>query len=135
MGTYFKTQSKLTHFIKSMFQKHEIVGPHIWQYIISLDLWSSVILDKGLKCTIENLRKYIFRNKPSEKAELFNNYFYDQFSGPSDYNINIGWSNDQVFDIDLDQNKVRKLLLNINSNKASGPDGIHGKILQTVLTL
>ena len=32
-GTYFKTQSKLTHFIKSMFQKHEIVGPHIWQYI------------------------------------------------------------------------------------------------------
>ena len=36
----------------------------------------------------------------------------------------------QVFDIDLDQNKVRKLLLNINSNKASGPDGIHGKILK-----
>ena len=71
-----------------------------------------------------------FRNKPSEKAELLNNYFYDQFSGPSAYNINIGWSNDQVFDIDLDQNKVRKLLLNINSNKASGPDGIHGKILK-----
>ena len=58
-GTYFKTQSKLTHFIKSMFQKHEIVGPHIWQYIISPDLWSSVILDIGLKCTIEYLRKYI----------------------------------------------------------------------------
>ena len=71
-----------------------------------------------------------FRNKASEKAELFNNYFYDQFSGPSDYNINIGWFNDQVFDIDLDQNKVRKLLLNINSDKASGPDGIHGKILK-----
>ena len=32
-GTFFKTQSKLTRFIKSMFQKHEIVGPHIWQYI------------------------------------------------------------------------------------------------------
>ena len=71
-----------------------------------------------------------FRNKPSEKAQLLNNYFYEQFSGQSDYNINIGWSNDQVFDIDLDQNKVRKLLLNINSNKASGPDGIHGKILK-----
>ena len=60
-GKYFKTQSKLTHFIKSMFQKHEIVGPHIWQYIISLDLWSSVMLDIGLKCTIEYLRKYIFK--------------------------------------------------------------------------
>ena len=55
--------------------------------------------------------------------ELFNIYFYEQFSGSFDYNINIGWSNDQVFDIDLDQNKVRKLLLNIDSNKASGPDG------------
>ena len=74
----------------------------------------------------------IIGNKPSEKAELFNNYFYEQFPSPSDYNINIGWSNDQVFDISLDQNKVRKLLLNINSNKASGPDGIniHGKILK-----
>ena len=44
------TPSKLTHFIKSMFQKHEPV-----------DLWSSVILDIGLKCTIEHLRKYIFK--------------------------------------------------------------------------
>ena len=25
-----------------------------------------------------------FRNKPSEKPAIFNNYFYDQFSGPSD---------------------------------------------------
>ena len=40
-----------------MFQKHEILGPHIWQYIISLDLWSSVILDIGLKFV--HLRKYI----------------------------------------------------------------------------
>ena len=52
-GTYFKTQSKLTNFIKSMFQKHQIVGPHIWQYRIFLELWSSVILVVGLKCTIE----------------------------------------------------------------------------------
>ena len=40
-----------------MFQKHEIVG----QYRISLDLWSSVILDIGLKCTIECLRNHIFK--------------------------------------------------------------------------
>ena len=44
-----------------MFQKPEIVGTHIWQYIISLDLWSSVILDIGLKCTIKYLRKYILK--------------------------------------------------------------------------
>ena len=57
-GTFFKTQSKLTHFIKSMFQKHEIVGPHIWQYIpgpveLSYTRYRS-------KCT-KYLRKYIFK--------------------------------------------------------------------------
>ena len=35
-GTYFKTQSKLTHFIKSMFQKHEIVGPHSYLAIYNI---------------------------------------------------------------------------------------------------
>ena len=46
-GTFFKTQSKLTHFIKSMFQKHEIVGAsHLAIY--PWTLWSSVILDIGL---------------------------------------------------------------------------------------
>ena len=71
-----------------------------------------------------------FRNKPSEKAELFNNYFYEQFSGPSNYNTHINYSNDQVFDIDFNRNRVHKHLSNINSSKASGPDGIHGKILK-----
>ena len=69
-----------------------------------------------------------FRNKPSEKAELFNNYFYENFSGRSNYNTHIDFSNDQVFDIDFNRNRVYKHLSNINSNKASGPDGIHGKI-------
>ena len=70
------------------------------------------------------------RNKPSEKAELFNNYFYEQFSGPSNYNTHINCSNNQVFDIDFNRNRVHKHLSNINSNKSSEPDGIHGKILK-----
>ena len=40
-----------------------------------------------------------FRNKPSE--ELFNNFFYEQFSGPSNHNTDIHFSNNQVFDIDF----------------------------------
>ena len=71
-----------------------------------------------------------FRNKSSEKAELFNSYFYEQFSGPSNYNTHISWSNDQAFDIDFNRNRLRKLLSSVNSNKASGPNGIHGKILK-----
>ena len=71
-----------------------------------------------------------FRNKSLDKAELFNHYFSEQFSSPSNYNINIDWSNDASFNIDFCHRKVRKLLLKINPNKASGPDGIHGKILK-----
>ena len=32
--------------------------------------------------------------------------------------------------IDFNQNRVHKHLSNINSNKVSGPNGIHGKILK-----
>ena len=71
-----------------------------------------------------------FCNKLSEKAELFNNYFYEQFSGRSNYNTHIDFSNDQVFDIDFNRNRVHKHLSNNNYDKASGPDGIHGKILK-----
>ena len=71
-----------------------------------------------------------FCNKSSEKAELFNSYFYEQFSGPSNYSTHISWSNDKTFDIDLNRSRVQKLISNVNSNKTSGPDGIHGKILK-----
>ena len=54
-----------------------------------------------------------FRYKPSEKAELFNNYF----SGPSNYNTDIYFSNDQIFDIDFNRNRVHKHLSYIYSNR------------------
>ena len=73
-----------------------------------------------------------FCNNPLDKAELFNSYFYDQFSDPSTYNIDIDWSNDEAFDIDFSHQTIRKILLRINSNKAVGPDEIDGKILKTV---
>ena len=72
----------------------------------------------------------VFRNLPSDKADLFNSYFFDQFSAASNYGTRIDWSNDAKFDIDFDEVKVKDLLAAINSNKACGPDGIHGKILK-----
>ena len=65
-----------------------------------------------------------------DKANLFNNFFFEQFSDRSVYDIDIDWSNDGSFDISFCHRRIRKLLLNINSNKAFGPDGIHGKILK-----
>ncbi len=71
-----------------------------------------------------------FRNSDVDKANLFNGYFYEQFSEESQYDIDIDWANDELFDIDFNHQKIRKLLSKVNSNKAQGPDGIHGNILK-----
>ena len=71
----------------------------------------------------------IQRSDPLEKAELFNEHFYRQFTRPSKYNIPINFHNEEGFQIDLNSAGVEGLLSEINVNKAMGPDGIHGRIL------
>ena len=71
-----------------------------------------------------------FRNNAKEQAELFNEYFEEQFSEASNYDIDIDFSNDEINDIDFSTKRVRKLLQNINVHKSPGPDGIHGKVLK-----
>ena len=61
---------------------------------------------------------------------MFNEYFYDQFSCPSNYNIDIDWSHDHFNDIDFSPEMILRILSNINSNKAHGPDGMHGQVLK-----
>ena len=57
------------------------------------------------ECMHRNSR---YRNTPGDKAELFNTFFYDQFSKHSNYDINIDWSNDSgANDIDFDQNRIK----------------------------
>ena len=74
--------------------------------------------------------KNCYRNNPADQAGLFNNFFYDQFSESSNYNISIDYTNDENFEISFCHIKIRKLLSKINSNKACGPDAIHGRILK-----
>ena len=61
---------------------------------------------------------------------MFNKYFFDQFSSSSTYDINIDFSEDDLFDIDFSCSIIKQLLDNINVNKAPGPDGIHGCVLK-----
>ena len=71
-----------------------------------------------------------FRSDPADQTELFNTHFYNQFSEPSLYDIQVNHNNDAMFEIDFRHTLIRRLLLNLNVNKAQGPDGIHGKILK-----
>ena len=55
------------------------------------------------------------------------NFFQDQFSDPSTYDIDVDFHNDNLNNINFNFSRIHKLLRNINTNKAPGPDGIHGK--------
>ena len=41
----------------------------------------------------------ILRNDPKEQAELFSEYFFEQFSKKSKYDIPINWKRGNIFDI------------------------------------
>ena len=71
-----------------------------------------------------------YRNNPKDQATLFNQFFADQFSEASSYDIDIDWHNDEDNDIDFNISKVRNLLKLVKPRKASGPDRIHGLVLK-----
>ena len=67
---------------------------------------------------------------PKTKADMFNELFYNQFSEASEYDINITFDTDSTFDIDFNVARVRDVISKLDSNKAQGPDNIHGLILK-----
>ena len=99
--------------------------------LITKKFWSHIKADSKSHRIPECVhRQGRYRSTSKEKCDLFNDYFFDQFSEESTYGIPIDWSNDEAFDIEFCPSKIESLLKNINSNKACGPDDIHGKILK-----
>ncbi|MCP4461126.1 MAG: hypothetical protein GY816_24360, partial [Cytophagales bacterium] len=99
--------------------------------LISKRFWSYV--KSKSKCTRIPETVYHgsrFRSNLSDQANLFNNYFYDQFSDDSSYDIDINYYDDQFSDLRFDGHDVFLILKAINTSKAAGPDGIHGKVLK-----
>ena len=91
--------------------------------LISKKFWSYV------KATARNTRipelvflDDTFKSNPDDQAELFNTYFYKQFSESSNYDINADCTNNEEFKIDFSRSRVKNLLCNLNANKAMGPD-------------
>ena len=99
--------------------------------LISKKFWTHV-KSKSKSTRIPETVRYgnRFRNNSSDQADLFNEYFYEQFSEESDYNVDITFQNDFFSNLIFSRDNVFWLLKKINSNKAPGPDGIHGKVLK-----
>ena len=70
----------------------------------------------------------LFKSDFKGQADLFNSFFFEQFSSQSSYDIKINYNMpNQVHFSVLD---VKNILKNLDPNKAPGPDQIHGKILK-----
>ena len=100
--------------------------------LITKKFWSHVkSCSKATRIPQRMYFKDTYRELPSDKANIFNLFFSEQFSEESSYDIDINWNRDnELFEIDFCPREIKKLLSKINSNKACGPDGIHGKILK-----
>ena len=72
-----------------------------------------------------------FRSENTDVANLFNQYFSDQFSSPSKYDIDITFENDPFINTNFDEKSIFDLLRKINANKAAGPDGLQNKMLKS----
>ena len=69
-------------------------------------------------------------SKAGVKATMFNNFFCEQFSLPSTYDIHIDYSSQDDFEIDFSSTRIQQLMNYINVNKSGGPDQIPGIVLK-----
>ena len=100
--------------------------------ILTKKFWSHVKRSSGSSRIPTNVfRGKTHANEPYKSANLFNSHFFDQFSDPSCYDININFSDVanntcNMFNLNLICDHLR----NIDPNKSPGPDGISGIILK-----
>ena len=95
----------------------------MWSYIKSKNNESTGISD------LFHENKLI--QDPVKKANIFNNHFCQVFSKPDSNKkpTSIKENKNSIPNITVKSAGVLKLLLNINVNKATGPDGIPGRLL------
>ena len=109
--------------------------------ILTDDSWTSDLITKKFWACVKSKTKSswipetvhlgdTYRAETKEQAGIFNEYFYNQFTRPSNYDINLNFDTNESFAVDCSKNIITNLLSKINTKKAMGPYGIHGKMLK-----
>ena len=125
---YIDARSDLKKLIKTKMQANLMDGTH--ENAITKKFWSYVKSTSNSHRIPDSVHyRQKFRCEDKDKANLFNEYFFDQFSEASNYDININYNSNT--DVSFDQVEIYDFLKNIDPNKCPGPDGVHGKILKT----
>ena len=90
--------------------------------LISKRFWSHVKATANSNRIPETVcYKGKYRSNIVDQTKMFNEYFFDQFSKPSNYNIPINFSNESDNAFVISHRSIRNLLLKVNSNKAIKP--------------
>ncbi len=77
--------------------------------LITKKFWSFVKCKSGSQ-RIPEFVSYngVTRSSPEDQANLFNNFFFEQFSDASSYDISFDFSTDTQFDVDFNHRRIRK---------------------------
>ena len=102
------------------------------QNVLTKKFWSYVKSTSNTsRIPIQVHRKEVYGNDAKKQANLFNGYFYDQFSAASAYSTDIDFTNNSNFiDFHFDPDQISNILKDIDTNKSPGPDGITGTVLK-----
>ena len=92
--------------------------------------WSYVKSSSTSSRIPNHIHHNIHANKSHNKANLFNTFFFNQFSEPSKYDIDTNFGEGHHHNFRFDEEATFHILKNIDVNKAPGPDGIAGVILK-----
>ena len=114
------TQKKLDNVMNS--DDPALVKKKFWSYYKST----------SNSCRVPNTVHYKskFRCINGDKAKLFNDFFSDQYSSPSNYDIHVKFENDPFANTKFEESTVFDFLRKINANKAAGPDGRQAKLMK-----
>ena len=82
-------------------ENNNLISKKFWSYVKS----TSMSLDSSVSSNAET------------KANLFNQYFFQQFSEVSDYDIDINFENDTEFDINLSMRELKNCLITLTQIK------------------
>ena len=126
---YSQARKELKNVLKSKMQSilFDDSNPHT----LTKKFWSYVKSSSTSSRVPEQVHhNSIHANKSHDKANLLNTFFFNQFSPPSKYDIDINFGEYQYHNFRFDAQAIFDILRNIDINKAPGPDGIAGIILK-----
>ena len=74
-------------------------------------------------------------NKDSQKCKYFNDFFFSIFFKSNTINMKNSYEKQKFNKVNIDERKIKEILIKLHTNKACGPDNVGNTILKNLPTL